>query len=226
MSNKKQEKIKEVRNSLELSSIETAIDCPTGMNTSLTENKENSTLTVVTTKPKDTHDETDFLPATFSLSGLHASIETLATTTDLLMKLEKQLGLGRNTSGSIDEKNKKQDQSCLFVKIWNIVKIIIWIICVYIIIRSFLFSPSDGQSPVENSKILGEKSVIINNIPPSTGIVLNPIQRNETQDFESLLKLAISLQMLLASLKTDEEEVGFKEKKKYMSTRNLIKRKN
>ena len=128
------------------------------------------------------------------------------------MKLEKQLGLGRNTSGSIDEKNKKQDQSCLFVKIWNIVKIIIWIICVYIIIRSFLFSPSDGQSPVENSKILGEKSVIINNIPPSTGIVLNPIQRNETQDFESLLKLAISLQMLLASLKTDEEEVGVQRK--------------
>ncbi|KAF0138326.1 MAG: hypothetical protein FD122_3815, partial [Stygiobacter sp.] len=140
MPNKKQDKIKEARNSLELSSIETAIDCPIGINTSQPENSDISKLPAPACKPKDSHDETDFLAAATSLSGLHTSIETLVTTTNLLMKLKKHLGLGRNSTGSIDEKNKKEGRSLLFEKIWNILKIIVWIICVYIIIRSFLFS--------------------------------------------------------------------------------------
>ena len=207
MSNKKQEKIKQARNSLELSSIETAIDCPIGTSTSQPEKGGDiSRLAASVSKPKDSHDETDFLAAASSLSGLHTSIETLATTTELLMKLEKHLGLGRNSSGSIDEKNKKQGQALLFEKIWNIIKIIVWIICVYILIRSFLF-PGDGQTPSQNSKILGEKAVIINNIPQAMpDAIQNSKQRNDSQEFESLVKLAQSLKILLENLELGEEE--------------------
>ena len=208
MPNKKQDKIKDARNSLELSSIETAIDCPIGINTSQPENSDISRLATPVCKPKDSHDETDFLAAATSLSGLHASIETLVTTTDLLMKLEKHLGLGGNSSGSIEEKNKKQGHARLFEKIWNIVKIIVWIICVYIIIQSFLFS-GDVQTPGQNSKILGEKSVIINNIPQPPGVVpakQNSLQSNDSQDIESLLKLTHSLKILLATLEFGESE--------------------
>ena len=207
MSNKKQEKIKQARNSLELSSIETAIDCPIGTSTSQPEKGGDiSRLAASVSKPKDSHDETDFLAAASSLSGLHASIETLVNTTELLMKLEKHLGLGKNRIGSNDDKNKKQGHSPLFEKIWNILKIIVWIICAYIIIRSFIFS-GESQPPIQNSKILGEKSVIINNIPQSAQsmpAILNSMQRNDSQEFDSLLKLTQSLKMLLANLKLDE----------------------
>ena len=124
------------------------------------------------------------------------------------MKLEKHLGLGRDTIGSNDEKNKKQGHSPSFEKIWNILKIIVWIICVYIIIRSFLFS-GEGQPPSQNSKILGEKSVIINNIPQSAlsiPAIVNSMQRNDSKEFETLLKLTQSLKMLMASLKLGETE--------------------
>ena len=60
MSYKQQEKIKEARNSLELSCIETAIDCPIGMNKILPENSDISRLPATASKPKDSHDETDF----------------------------------------------------------------------------------------------------------------------------------------------------------------------
>ena len=210
MSNKKQDKIKEARNSLELSSIETAIDCPIGPNTSLTENKESSTLTTTTPKPKDAHDETDFLAAACSLSGLHAAIETLASTTDLLLKLEKHLGIGKITNGTIEEKNKKQEHSLLFPQIWNIIKIIVWLICAYIIIRTFLIS-GDSRT-IQDSKIVGEKSDVINNNPfvpfPSTPAAFQPpVQRNDSKDLETLLKLTLSLKSLLTSLKlaTDVE---------------------
>ena len=224
MPNRKQDKIKEARNSRELSSIVTAIDCPIGINTTQPENSEISRISAPTCKPKDSHDETDFLAAATSLSGLHASIETLLTTTDLLMKLEKHLGLGKNSSGSIDEKNNKQGHARLFEKIWNILKIIVWIICVYIIIRSFLFS-GDVQSPEQNSKILGEKSVIINNIAPSPAAtalppILNSQQRNGSQELDSLLKLTNSLKILLESLKF------MMMKKKFPNTGNLTNQKH
>ena len=69
MSNKKQDKIKEARNSLELSSIETAIDFQIGVNTSIMENKESSTRVVTTNKTKGSLDETVFLPAVCDYQG-------------------------------------------------------------------------------------------------------------------------------------------------------------